>query len=333
MFRWTTAIAFLLGATLLHSQSHPHADTLLVVEKGAQSLALIDPATGTKTISIPVGGITGHEVAASLDGRFAYVPIYGNSGVGKPGTDGSKMAVIDIDAKKVTATIDFGHGVRPHLPVVGPKDGLIYVTTELDQAITIVDPKTLQIIGKIPTGQPESHMLALSHDGRFGYTANVGPGTVSVLDLQARKTVAIIPVSGQVQRIAVSTDDRDVFTADQTAPRLAVIDATTHKLKQWVELPALGYGSAPTPDGHWLLIALPGIDKVAVVDLQSMKLARTVDVAKGPQAVLVPPSGKVAYVSCQESNQVAEIDLSSWKMTRLIDTGSETDGMAWAKAH
>ena len=333
MFRWTTAIAFVLGATLLHSQTHPHPATLLVVEKGAQSLALVDPVSGQKTISIPVGGMTAHEVAASLDGRFAYAPIYGNSGVGKPGTDGSKMAVIDIDAKKLTATLDFGHGVRPHLPVTGPKDGLIYVTTELDQSVTIIDPKTLTIIGKIPTGQPESHMLALSHDGRYGYTANVGPGTVSVLDLKAKKTVAIIPVSGQVQRISVSMDDRYVFTSDQTAPRLAVIDASTHKLKQWIDLPALGYGSTPTPDGHWLLIALPGANKIAVIDLQRMKLSRTIDVPKGPQAVLVPPSGKAAYVSCQESNQVAEVDLSSWKMTRLIDTGSETDGMAWARTH
>ena len=28
-----------------------------------------------------------------------------------------------------------------------------------------------------------SHMLVISSDGRHGYTANVGPGTVSVLDL------------------------------------------------------------------------------------------------------------------------------------------------------
>ena len=98
------------------------------------------------------------------------------------------MVVIDIAAGKVVGNLDFGHEVRPHLPVFGPKDGLLYVTTELDQAVTIVDPKTLKMVGSIPTGQPESHMLAISHDGRRGYTANVGPGTVSVLDMQARKT-------------------------------------------------------------------------------------------------------------------------------------------------
>ena len=83
---------------------------------------------------------------------------------------------------------------------------MLYVTTELDHAVTIIDPKTLKIVGAIPTGQPESHMLALSHDGRRGYTANVGPGTVSVLDIKARKTLGIIPVSGNVQRIAISNN-------------------------------------------------------------------------------------------------------------------------------
>jgi YVTN family beta-propeller protein len=37
-------------------------------------------------------------------------------------------------------------------------------------------------------------MLALSHDGKRAYTSNVGPGTVSAIDIAARKTLAIIPV-------------------------------------------------------------------------------------------------------------------------------------------
>jgi YVTN family beta-propeller protein len=279
---------------------------------------------------VPEGGITGHEVVASPDGRFAYVPIYGNSGVGKPGTDGRKMVVIDVASHKVVAEVNFGHAVRPHLPAIGPEDGLLYVTTELDHSVTIIDPKTLKIVGSIPTGQAESHMLALSHDGLRGYTANVGPGTVSVLDIKGRRTIAVIPVAGSVQRIAVSMDDRWVFTSDETKPRLAVIDTATNKVKNWIALPALGYGGTPTPDGRWFLLALPDANKVAVIDLASMKLARTVDVAKAPQAVLVRPDGKRAYVSCAGSNQVAEIDLSGWKVTRFISTGKSTDGMSWA---
>ena len=303
---------------------------LLVDQKGDRSLAIVDPVAGNVIADVAENGTTGHEVAGSPDGRLAFVPIYGNSGVGKPGTDGNNIVVVDVAAQKLVGNIQFDHGVRPHCAVFGPKDGLLYVTTELDHSVTIIDPKTLKIAGSIPTGQPESHMLALSHDGLRGYTANVGPGTVSVLDVKARKTLAIIPVSGNTQRIAISNDDRWVFTADQTTPRIAVIDTATNTVKKWVKIDGLGYGSAPTKDGRWLLVALPDENKVDVIDLQSMTLARAVDVGKSPQEVLVRPDGKAAYVSCEGSNEVAEIDLATWTVKRTIKTGNVTDGLGWA---
>jgi DNA-binding beta-propeller fold protein YncE len=199
---------------------------LLVANKGDNALGLVDTNTGKQTADVAEGGVTGHEVIASKDGRTAYVPIYGDSGVGKPGSNGRNMAVIDLAGRKVIGTVDFGKGVRPHCPIIGPKDG---VTTELEQSVTIIDPKTLQIVGSVPTGQSESHMLAISRDVRRGYTANPGPGTVSVLDLEKRKMPAVSPISPQTQGISLSVDDRQAFTSDQAQPRLAVID--THSMK------------------------------------------------------------------------------------------------------
>lgn len=322
-----------LGAISLLAVGAAQAQTgrLLVAQKGDRSLAIVDPIAGKVIANVAEDGITGHEVAGSPDGRLAFVPIYGNSGVGKPGTDGNNIVVVDVAAQKLVGNIQFDHGVRPHCAVFGPKDGLLYVTTELDRAVTIIDPKTLKIVGSIPTGQPESHMLALSHDGLRGYTANVGPGTVSVLDVKARKTLAIIPVSGNTQRITISNDDRWVFTADQTAPRMAVIDTSTNKVAKWVKIDGLGYGSAATKDGRWLLVALPGQNKVDVIDLRTMTLARAVDVGKSPQEVLVRPDGKAAYVSCAGSNEVAEIDLATWSVKRMIATGNVTDGLGWVE--
>ena len=219
---------------------------------------------------------------------------------------------IDIASQKIVGNVDFDHGVRPHCAVFGPKDGLLYVTTELDRSITVIDPKTLKIVGSIPTGQPESHMLAISHDGLRGYTANVGPGTVSVLDIKARKTLAIIPISGNTQRIAISNDDRWVFTADQTKPQMAVIDTATNTVKTWVPLDGLGYGAALTPDGRWLLMPIPRQNKVAVVDLKTMQLRRPSPSLR-PAGSVVRPDGKAALCLLLRSNQVAEIDLATWK--------------------
>lgn len=332
-----SATALFTGGLLVMSLSGEPKTTssagyLLVANKGDRTLGIVDPNSGQQIASVPEGGVTGHEVIASPDGKFAYVPIYGDSGVGKPGTDGRTMAVVDLGQRKVTGNLDFGRGIRPHCPMVGPKDGMLYVTTELDQTISVIDPKSLKVTGTIPTGQAESHMLVITRDGRRGYTANVGPGTVSVLDMQARKTITIIPVSGNTQRIALSVDDRMAFTADQTQPRLAVIDTATNKIKTWVELPASGYGTAPTTDGRWLVVAVPKANKVAVVDLKSMKVAHTIDVPAAPQEVLIRPDNQVAYVSCDKSGKVAAISTADWKVQKLINAGKDADGLAWAAA-
>jgi DNA-binding beta-propeller fold protein YncE len=306
---------------------------LLVAQKGDTSLAIVDPVAGAVITSIDEGGITGHEVAGSPDGKLAIVPIYGNSGVGKPGTDGKNIVVIDLASHKIVGNIEFDHGVRPHCPVYGPKDGMLYVTTEIDHTITVIDPKTWKIVGSISTGQPESHMLTIAHDGLHGYTANVGPGTVSVLDMKARKTLAVIPISGTTQRITISNDDRWVFTADQTKPQMAVIDTATNTVKTWVPLSGLGYGAAVTKDGKWLLMPIPTKNVVDVVDLGTMKVAHTVEVGADPQEVLSGPGGKVAFVSCLGANRVDEIDLATWKVARSIATGKGSDGLGWAAGH
>jgi DNA-binding beta-propeller fold protein YncE len=310
-----------------------NAQTLLVVNQGDSNVSLVDPAAAREvtTIAEKTPGVHGQEIAVSADGHTAFLPIYGDTGVGKPGIDGHEMLLIDVPSQKIVGRIDFGHGVRPHEPVLDSASGLLYVTTEIDKTITVIDPRTRKIVGTVPTGQEQSHMLVLSHDGKLGYTANVGPGTVSVLDMAGRKTVAIIPVSGNVQRISISTDDKLVFTADQTKPQLAVIDTATKKVKTWVPLPGTGYGAAATPDDRWLLIAIPATNQVAVVDLESMQVARNIDVADKPQEILIRPDGRVAYVSCAGAGKVAAIDLAQWKVQNLIQTGKYADGLGWAK--
>ena len=322
--------AFSTLAALLALPVAAQPSRLLVAQKGDASLGILDPVTGKMVAAVAEGGYTGHEVIASPDGRFAYVPIYGSSGVGLPGTDGRKIVVIDLAAHKLAGSVEFDHGVRPHKPLFGPKDGLLYVSTELDKTITIIDPRTLKIVGTIPTGQAESHMFILSSDGRRGYTANVGPGTVSVLDIPGRRTLAIIPISKQTQRIAITPDDRWVITADQTRPRLAAIDTRSNKIAHWVALQGIAYGTAPTLDGRYLVVTAPKENNVAVVDLKTMQVVRTVATPADPEEVLMRPGGKVAYVSCVASHQIAEIDLNTWKVTRTFEDGKNSDGIAWA---
>ena len=327
----SSAVALLPLFAAAPPDKAPARGLLLVANKADHTVGIVDPEAGRQIATVEEDGFTAHELVASPDGRTAYAPIYGDSGVGKPGTDGRTIDVMDLASRRRVATIDLGRPTRPHCAVFGPKDGLLYVTSELANVVDVIDPKTQKIVAQVPTGQPEAHMLAITRDGRRGYTANVGPGTVSALDLVARKTLAVIAISGETQRISLSVDDRYAFTSDQTQPRLAVIDTATNKVKTWVVMPGIGYGTAPTLDGRWLLVCLIRINKIGVVDLETMKVVRTIDVLPAPQEILVRPDDQVAYVSCDRSHKIAAIDLKTWKVQRYIDAGRGADGLAWAR--
>jgi DNA-binding beta-propeller fold protein YncE len=92
----TTLMFVVLLIAAFSSPSSPSGGMLLVANKGDRTLGFIDPTAGQQIATVAEGGETGHEVAASSDGKRAFVPIYGNSGVGMPGTDGSTLAVIDL---------------------------------------------------------------------------------------------------------------------------------------------------------------------------------------------------------------------------------------------
>ena len=325
------SVMLFASSKLLDASPAPPAEGLLVVANQKEhTLLLVDPDNRRELARIVVG-VNGHEVMVSRDGRFAYVPIYGNSGVGKPGTDGSTIDVIDLQERKLVATIDLGKPLRPHRAEVGP-DGLLYVTAELANAVDVIDPATRKVLAEIPTGEPQSHMLVLSRDGHRGYTANVSVGTVSVLDLAKRSLITTIHVAKTVQRISISADGLRVFTHDQDAPRIAVVDTATNKITNWIELPNPAYASEATPDGRWLLVVSMVASRLFVVDLQTLKMVQSLEIPKGSSEVLVRPGGKIAYISGTGAGKIAVIDLSTWEMQPPIDLTPGVDGLAWASA-
>ena len=301
----------------------------MVANQREHTALLVDPETRQELAKVTVG-VNGHEVAVSPDSRFAYVPIYGNSGVGKPGTDGATIDVIDLHDRKLTATIDLGKPLRPHRAEFGP-DGLLYVTAELAKAVDVIDPATRKVIAEIPTGAIESHMIVISPSGKRAYTANVAAGSVSVLDLEQRSLVTVIPVAKTVQRISISPDGKRFFTHDQDTPRIAVIDTTTNNVASWISLPSTVYSSLPTADGRKLLASSPS-GKIFVIDLANAKLDESFDIPAALGELLLTPDGKFAFVSCPQAGTIEVLDVRGHKLLQPIKLTQGVDGLAWASA-
>jgi YVTN family beta-propeller protein len=319
------AVCFFLLAIPANLSSSSASAELVIVNQADHSVLLVDSQTRTTLATISVG-VNGHEVAVSPDSRFAYVPIYGNVGVGRPGTDGRTIDIIDLREKKLAGTIDLGKPVRPHCAKFGP-DGLLYVSAELSNAIFVVDAKTRKVVGEIPTGQIESHMLVISPDGTRIYTANVHAGSISVIDVPNLSVLKIIPVAKVVQRVAISPDGRYVFTHDQESPRIAVIDTAKNEISRWLQLPASVYSSLPTPDGRWLLANSPS-GKLFVWDLTAQKLSKTFDIPPAIGAMAISADGRTVYITCPQDGSVQVLNLATWKMEPHMTFTKGVDGIA-----
>jgi YVTN family beta-propeller protein len=325
--------ACLLLPSVVSGDQRPD-NLLLVANQMEHSVVLVDPMS--KQVLATVGvDINGHEVAVSPDGRFGYVPIYGNTWVGKPGSNGSTIHVVDLRQARSVAVIDLGKEVRPHCAHFGP-DGLLYVSAKLANALYIVDTKTRSLVGEIPTGASHTHMFVISPDGRRIYTANNEAGSVSVLDLRARTLLTTISVSKKVQRISISPDGRFVFTQDQEMPRIVVIDTATNAVVRSISLPRIVFSSVITEDGHWLL-ANSESGKLFVIEMASGALTKTFDT---PDVPVLPTPGEFAlssdgihaYVTCPQGGTIEILNLKDWKMEEPIRLTKGVDGMAWVSS-
>ncbi len=254
-------------------------------------------------------GVNGHEVVVDPTHHFGYVPIYGNSGVGKPGTDGDRIDIIDLKERKLAGSIPLGKPVRPHCARFGP-DGLLYVSAELAQAIYVIDVNTRKIVGEVPTGAIESHMFVLSPDGKRAYTSNVHAGSVSVLDLEKRALVTVIPVAKIVQRISISA---------------------TNKISGWIALPATVYSSAPLPDGHGMVAYSPS-GKLFSVDLDHLKQTGESDSCKALGEIALTSDGNRALLTCPATGQLLTYNAHNGKPDTEITLTKGVDGIQWFPA-
>ena len=103
---------------LRNVKAGPEGSGLLVIANQKEHTVLVVDPDDRRELARVVVGVNGHEVMVSKDGRFAFVPIYGNSGVGRPGTDGSTIDVVDLQGRKLAATIDRrDYGIDWNLPL------------------------------------------------------------------------------------------------------------------------------------------------------------------------------------------------------------------------
>ncbi len=300
----------------------PVAGTLLVGNKGEDSVSFIDLASGAELGRAATGRMP-HEIAVSPDGRQAAVVAYG----------GRTIDVFDIRTRARLRTIDLAPNEGPH-GIAWLGDGRILVTTERSRSLVIVDTRAGDALAAIPTGQDGTHMLAVTADGRRAFTANIGSGTVTVIDLAARRKLRDIAVGGRPEGIALSRDGRTLWVGDLEGARVQAFDTESFALLAEVRTGAVPIRVAASPDGRWIVTSNLGGGSLTLIDARTRAAVRDIPVSGAREAgqvtILFSADGHRLYAAETGRNQVAEVEMASGRVIRRLAAGAQGDGLAIA---
>jgi YVTN family beta-propeller protein len=327
----TLLLSILLAAAPASAQETPDGALLLVANKQEATLSVIDVASGGLLATVPTGQGP-HEVAVTSNGRWAVVCNYGAQ------APGNSLTVVDLRTRTVARTIDLGEYRRPHGIVVLPGDSLVIVTSEMSRATVLVSIER-GVLSGIQTNQAGSHMVAVTADGRRGYTANVGSGSITELDIPGGIATRTLQVAPATEAIAVTPAGREVWVGSNGAHTVTVIDTRTWKPVDTLPAAGLPYRVAISPDGETAVVPAPMAGVVRIFDVPTRTERHAVSFGGGggegaqPVGSTISSDGVYAFVALQGTNEAAMVELVSGKEIRRFATGAGPDGIAvyWPK--
>jgi YVTN family beta-propeller protein len=316
-------------------------DTLVVVNRGDDTASLIDLANGKVAATIPTGHEP-HEVAISGDGKFAVVTNYGTREL-----PGRTLTVIEIPEARVVRTIDLGEYQKPH-GIQWLYEYKFIVTAEAKEAVVIVDVASGKVERAIETGEEISHMIVLSNDRRLAFVANIGSGSVSVLDLNEWKRIKDISTGPGAEGISIRPDGNEVWVTNRGDDTVSVIDTATFKVIANFKSDTFPIRSLITPDGNYAFICNARSGDIAIFNPKHKRFYGRLRIplesitGKGdgsgnqsgknamPISIVIPPDSRRAYVANANTDAISILDLNKWKVAGTLRAGKEPDGMAYS---
>ena len=317
------------------------ADTLIILNKSEASASLIDLDTGKEVARVPTRDGP-HEAAVSPDGRIAVVGNYGGS------TAGSSLTVIDIESARALRTIELEDYSRPHGIEFFDDGKRVAVTVEAQKALIVVDVDSGEVLQSIGTGQNVSHMVAMSPDETRAFVANIGSGSVTVIDLETGKRIANVKTGEGAEGIDITPDGRHVWITNRGEDTVSVMDADSLEIIRTLPSASFPIRAKVTPDGRWVLVSNARSGDLTVFDAVAMEESRrifmTSDAAPTegrlfgdefgdssvPIGILVAPDGSRAFVAHANADLVSVVDLKQWKVTGHLRGGKEPDGLGYS---
>ena len=200
---------------------------------------------------------------------------------------GNDVTVIDVATNQIIGAIEVGD--RPHGIAAPRSQDVLYVTTEFDNGLVVIDPATDVVVKKHKIFGSRPNEIDVTSDGRFVYLPILGHGVYEVFDTASEEIVARIATNGFPHNVVISPDDRFAYLSPMDrgrAPAEAVSKA--------------GFPSTLN-------------DKIYVVEVGSHEVVATIPTGDAPRPIAISPDGKRLYVNVDGLQGFAVLDLEARK--------------------
>ena len=233
-------------------------------------------------------------------------PLHGPHGLafagGKPWFTAETSKIIgryDPVTQKVDWLLGTGQG-RTHMIDVSPDQKRIITINVSSATVSIftLDPVAMPG-GPQQGGQPHTDWnqtlipvgrgaegFDISPDGKELWVSNAQDGTISVIDLPAKKLLLTLAadVAG-ANRLKFTPDGHHVLVSTLSGPNLTILDPTTRKVTQRIPIGHGAAGILVDPNGSRAFIACTPDNYVVVLDLQTFKVTGHIDAGLQPDGM------------------------------------------------
>ncbi|MDP4300558.1 YncE family protein [Leptothrix discophora] len=227
--------------------------------------------------------------------------------------DRAELAVVDLANNKLIKTISLGEG-KPRRLVISPDERTVWVALDDSDKLVGVDVAALEKRQELTIGDG-AHALAISEDGRRLVATSSASNQVTLVDAQAARVIARVPVSGTPLAVTHSALARRAYIGSLNAPLLTVIDLEDGKPLARIALPQPVSAVRADPSGRHVLAVHTASSTLMAVDAANSRLVAQGQVVAQPDQIVY--SQRFAFIRGLGSSSVQMVELRALDEGRL----------------
>jgi PQQ-dependent catabolism-associated beta-propeller protein len=173
--------------------------------------------------------------------------------------------------------------------------GTAYVSSEKDNALTMIDLATMTVKGTVPTCKRGRHVQMMS-DGKI-MVACTDSNAADVIDPATGKSLRRIPLGDEPEAFDLSPDGKTIYVSNEDEGAASFIDAASGKKLQTIKVGKEPEGVKVSADGKTLYVTSEVASMVHVIDTATAKVVKNIKVGKRPRRMAITPDGKELWVT------------------------------------